>query len=152
MVERTTYQDSGHSPNTDTALLELHRLLAIFLSSKGFAELRTGIGERWEPFGALQVCEDYEITRILLAVAITFRIIDNRKRTYVPPMGSCGILVKNLNNPLISEPLTVREACNKIIHADVIKGDLEDTEDGQVYSNPILYIYGSLNTVQWRRH
>jgi hypothetical protein len=150
MAERPTYQDSGHSPNPDSVLLELYRLLSIFLSSRGFAELRTGIGERWEPIEAIQSCEDDEITRLLLTVAITFRIIDNRKRDYIPPSRSCGILVKNLSNPTSTDPLTVREACNKILHAHVIRGDLDDTSDGQVYLNPIMYLYGPPEDVQWK--
>lgn len=150
MAERPTPQDSGHNPNPETVLLELHRLLAIFLSSRSFAELRTGIGESWEPIEALQSCEEDEITRILLTVAITFRIIDNRKRDYIPPSRPCGTLMKNLNNPATSGPLTVREACNKIIHAHVIRGDLDDTKDGQVYLNPTIYLYGPPGRVQWK--
>jgi hypothetical protein len=150
MAERTTPQDSGHSPNRETVLLELHRLVAIFLSSKSFAQLRTGIGESWEPIEALQACEEGEITRILLTVAITFRIIDNRKRDHVPPIRSCGTLLKNLKYPAISTPLTVREACNKILHADAIRGDLDDTADGQVYLNPVIYLYGPQQPVQWK--
>lgn len=150
MAERPTSQDSGHNPNLDLVLLELHRLLAIFLSSRSFAELRTGIGEGWEAVEALQSCEEDEITRLLLTVAINFRVIDNRKRDYMPPSKSCGTLLKNLRKPTSTSPLTVREACNKILHAQVIRGDLDDTEDGQVYLNPIMYLYGPPEDVQWK--
>lgn len=151
MSELSLPQECGHTPNPDTALLELHRLLAIFLSSKSFAELRTGIGEQWESIEALQACEEYEITRILLAVAITFRIIDNRMRgRTLPPSQTCGTLVKNLHYPTKTTPLTVREACNKILHAQVIKGDVGFTDSGQVYSNPIMYLYGPPEETQWK--
>jgi hypothetical protein len=150
MAECPTPQDSGHNPNPETLLLELYRLLTIFLSSKSLAELRSGNGEGWEFMDELQSCEEAEITRILLAVAITFRVMDNRKKDPIPPQRSCGVLVKNLNCPHASEPLLIREACNKIIHAHLIRGDVEHTKDGQLYLNPIIYLYGPPMNIQWK--
>lgn len=142
----------GHNPNTETVILELHRLLAIFLSSRSFAELREGTGETWEPISHIQQWEDDEITRILLAVAITARVIDDREENKVfDKAGDCGTLSETGTNANPDKPLTLREACNKIIHAQKVRLDLSETEACQSYLNPIIYLYGQkMNGVKWK--
>ena len=52
----------GHHPNTEYLVLELHRLLAMFLASKSFAALRTGIaGETYDPIYQIQAAEEDEL-------------------------------------------------------------------------------------------
>ncbi|MFM0096378.1 hypothetical protein PQQ87_12245 [Paraburkholderia nemoris] len=68
---------AGHLPDAASILVELHRLLAISLASKGFADLvEAGVhdaAELHDPIFALQEVEDSEISRILLAVGIRNR-------------------------------------------------------------------------------
>jgi len=141
----------GHFPNTETALLELHRLLAIFLSSKSFADLRVGEdGEGHDPIYKLQEFEHDEISRILLMLAITARVIDDRE-DYIYDLigGSCGRLQKDVSQALV-EDLPLREACNKIMHARKLRLDVEKNDRGHVYFNPVIYLYGSQAKLEWK--
>lgn len=140
----------GHFPRTETALLELYRLVAIFLASKNFATLRTtplGVGH--DPVYELQEREEEEITRILLVLAITARVIDDREGGVCELVRTnCGKLQKNAS--MQTEDLTLRDACNKIIHAKKVRLDLEEDELGRSYLNPYIYIYGEQGGVEWR--
>ncbi len=129
----------GYRPNTDSLLLELHRLLAIFLSSKGFAELRGDAGNNAHPFDYLQEREEDEITRILLAVAVNARVIDDREQRVFDLFSlDCGVLVESG----VENGLSLRDACNKILHAQKFRFDLSETEARQQYLNPVIYLYG----------
>jgi hypothetical protein len=142
--------NEGHFPNTSNILLELHRLLALFLASKHFAALRTNYpGEGFDPIYKIQEVEEDEITRLLLTLAITARVIDDREDRAFTLVGSnCGQLERQGENKEV-EILDLREACNKIIHAKKIRGDVE--EDGaQTYLNPFIYLYGEQNGTGWR--
>jgi len=141
---------SGHFPNTSNTVLELHRLLSIFLASKNFAALRTNFpGEGFDPIFQIQDVEDDEVTRLLLTLAITARVIDDRQGQILDRVGSnCGKLEKNIGEP-IDEILSLREACNKIIHAKKIRFDVE-VDAGQSYLNPFIYLYGEHNGKNWK--
>lgn len=140
----------GHFPNVSNALLELYRLLTIFLASKNFAALLTNYpGEGLDPFYKLQEVESDEITRLLLSLAITARVIDDREQRVFELIGSnCGELQKDITKTE-SEPLDLREACNKIIHAKKVRGDI-DKVDGQTYLNGYMYLYGEHGKTKWR--
>ncbi|MEO6696721.1 MAG: hypothetical protein ABIN45_01825 [Gammaproteobacteria bacterium] len=144
------FSKEGHRPNTDNAVLELHRLLAVFLASKSFAALRTNFpGEGYDPIYSIQNVEEDEITRLLLNLAITARVIDDRENRTLERFGSsCGQLARNLEDQVI-EVLSLREACNKIIHAKRIRFDVED-DAGQSFMNPIIYLYGEQNGKNWK--
>jgi len=141
----------GHFPKTETALLELYRLVAIFLASKNFAALRKGHpGEGHDPVYELQECEEEEVTRILLVLAITARVIDDREGHVYELVGTdCGTLQRNTSHPA-KETLTLREACNKIIHAKKVRLDMEEDDKGQRYLNPYIYIYGNQGEAEWK--
>jgi hypothetical protein len=140
----------GHFPNTEGTVLELHRLLSIFLASKKFAELCTNYpGEGHDPIYLIQAVEDDEITRILLTLAITARVIDDRENRVFKRLDSnCGRLQKDVDKPKVAV-LDIREACNKIIHAEKIRFDVEEHGD-QKYLNPIIYLYGNQQSTHWR--
>jgi hypothetical protein len=141
----------GHFPKTETALIELYRLVAIFLASENFAALRNGEpGEGHDPVYKLQECEEEEITRILLVLAITARVIDDREgRVYELVGTDCGTLQRNTSRPA-TESLTLREACNKIIHAKKVRLDMEEDHNRQRYLNPYIYIYGNQAEIEWK--
>ena len=141
----------GHFPKTETTILELYRLVVIFLASKNFAAHRNGYpGEGHDPIYQLQGCEEDEITRILLVLAITARVIDDREGHVYEMVGTnCGRLQRNTANPT-SEELTLRDACNKIIHAKKIRLDMEEDGNGQRHLNPFIYIYGEQGGTGWR--
>lgn len=143
----------GHFPNTSNAVLELHRLLSIFLSSRAFAALRNGYpGEGFDPIYKIQEVEEDEITRLLLNLAITARVIDDRQDRIFELAGSnCGQLEKRQKDGSVLnvEVLNLREACNKIIHAAKVRFDIEE-EAGQPYLNPYIYLYGEQNGKSWK--
>jgi hypothetical protein len=140
----------GHFPNTENTVIELHRLLSIFLASRHFAELCTNYpGEGFDPIYRIQEGESDEITRILLSVAITARVIDDREKRVFELVGSdCGTLQKDIKADVI-DVLDIREACNKIIHADKVRFDVDEL-GVQKYLNPIIYLYGNLQGKNWR--
>jgi hypothetical protein len=145
----------GHLPNVSATLVELHRLVSIFLASKSFASLIVAAAghaaELHDPVFQLQQVEEDEISRILLTLAITARVVDdanNRPLNLVA--GACGILVPDTHNPDVSRPLDLREACNKLIHAERRRFDVEHTEEGRPYFMPTLYLYGLRGRTQWK--
>ena len=143
---------TGHFPNTDHTLLEVYRLLAIFLSSKNFADLITNYpGEGFDPIFKMQEGVEDEITRILLNLAIIARVIDDREtRILGSGMYGCGEFQEKIEGATIS-PLGLREACNKIIHANKIRYDVENVNLSTTYLNPYIYLYGtSHNGKEWK--
>ena len=99
--------------------LDLYRLLCCFYASGGFSRLRdTGdfsareLGEVGGEF------EEFEITRLLVSIAASVRVIQDRDRELFKKLKTnCGRLIPDLRHPRKYEPLPLREACNKIIHA-----------------------------------
>ncbi len=150
LISQHPLDKGGYFPNTQNTVLELHRLLSIFLASKSFAELCTHYpGEGFDPIYKIQEVEDDEITRILLTLAITARVIDDREnRVFDIPRSDCGTLRKNMNEQN-DELLGLREACNKIIHAKKVNFDVEEFGVHR-YLKPHIYIYGTQNAVHWR--
>ena len=145
----------GHLPNVPATLVELHRLVSIFLASEGFARLIDAAAghaaELRDPVFKLQQIEEDEISRILLALAITARVVDDaNNRALDLVAGSCGTLVPDTRNPAVSRPLELREACNKLIHAERRRFDVEHTAEGRPYFTPTLYLYGLQGRTQWK--
>lgn len=136
----------GYNPNTQIAVLELHRLVCIFLASRSFADMRDGPTHQIDVIDRLQEHEEEEITRILLAVAITARVIDDVGKGWFDQAGTCG----SLADDGVEVALKFREACNKIIHASKVRFDLEENASGQKYVTPTIFLYGQRNGKEWR--
>lgn len=103
-----------------------------------------------EPILHLQQFEDDEITRILMSSAITARVVDDREGGDLSSLaGPVGLLAEPHDAATV--PLSLREACNKIIHAKKIRFDVENTEEMQPYIKPTIYLYGARsNGGQWK--
>lgn len=126
-------------------VIELHRLLAIFLASRHFAELRDST------IHSIQEVEQDEITRILLTLAVVARTVDDREDRVFELIGSdCGTLQKDIRNTEV-DVLDIREACNKIIHAQTVRGDVIELDDIRFF-NPFIFLRGSLNGKCWLAH
>ena len=151
LIPQEPQRKEGHFPNTDNSIIELHRLLSIFLASRSFAELCINYpGEGFDPIYKIQEVESDVNTRILLSLAITARVIDDREDQVFGLLGSdCGILQKDLSSDVAIDILEIREACNKIIHADKIRFGVEEL-GVQRYLNPIIYLYGNQRGNEWR--
>ena len=129
--------------------LELYRLLSIFYASEKFATINTTNHD--DPVSILLGYQDSEITRILTSSAISARIIDDRDDRYLGEHStSCGQLIPDLNNPNSHIALTLREACNKIIHAIKIHYDITELATGLRYVNPTIYYYGRFKGKEWK--
>lgn len=149
-IPKHSQEKEGHFPNTGNTVVDLHRLLAIFLASRHFAELCERYpGEGFDPIHKIQEVEMDEITRILLNLAVTARVVDDREGRVFELIGSnCGSLQKDLSNQE-TDVLEIREACNKLIHAENVRFDTEEL-GVQRYLNPTIYLYGTLQGKRWR--
>lgn len=66
--------------------------------------------------------ENDSITELLLSTAITLRVLDDREKGSLDCFSRyCGLLQEESKNPPESKCLTIREACNKIVHATEIE-------------------------------
>jgi hypothetical protein len=146
---------ANHLPNVAATLIDLHRLVSIFLASRSFADLiEAPAGHAMEvhnPLFKLQECEEDEISRILLTLAITARVVDDANARLLEIFAlPCGTLVPDIRRPEASEPLGMREACNKIVHATRRRFDVERNANGRPYLVPTLYFYGAQGIREWK--
>ncbi|MEX3917943.1 hypothetical protein AB4Y43_17125 [Paraburkholderia sp. BR10872] len=145
----------AHLPNVEATFIDLHRLLSIFLASRGFADLIEAPAghaqELHDPLFKLQGCEEDEISRILLSLAITARVVDDaHARVLELVAGTCGRLIPDVRNPERSVNLELREACNKVIHAQRRNFDIEHNDNGRQYLTPTIYLYGQQGATEWK--
>jgi hypothetical protein len=107
--------------------MDLYRLLCYFHSSEYLA----GLSE-WDDFCPWQSMreefQDSEIIRILLQTAVAIRFIGSGQAVRDRVDLACinepvvGRFFKDVTNPVAS-PLTLRDACNQLIHAKNITAD-----------------------------
>jgi hypothetical protein len=70
-------------------------------------------------------------------------------------MFACGVLWPNWPKRK-REPLTIREACNKIIHATKIHRDIANPSpfgnpfNPEAYVSPYVYLYGKKDGQDWK--
>ncbi|WP_257251531.1 hypothetical protein ACJ51O_37295 (plasmid) [Burkholderia pyrrocinia] len=146
----------AHLPNIQATYIDLHRLLAIFLASKEFADrIEAAEGhnaELHDPLFILQECESDEISRILLSLAVTARAVDDAHNEVLELVADvCGTLIRDMDRPHEFVALELREACNKIIHADRWNFDVETNDRLRSYLTPTMYLYGrSQNGRNWK--
>jgi hypothetical protein len=111
------------NPNLDGGpfALDLYRLLCMMLADKQIAALVDQLAYTTPPVQELQDrYRSSEIIRILISSAVTLRILfDQHPRAFdTLPHKPCGKLWPRWpEQKRTSELLTLREACNKIIHA-----------------------------------
>jgi hypothetical protein len=142
----------------DTSLVrrELFLLLSIFLADK---PINTRFQHTRIPRLANEQAVE-EITRLLAVTASILRARDDYAMDEVRRSGKhsdwlkelqsqpCGTLQRDINSTDVV-PLTMRVACNKIIHATNFRFDVEgEFEDS--YVKPVLYFYGREKGKEWR--
>lgn len=136
--------------------LDLYRLLACFYASSGYARLRDSAQRDLASAGDLGgAFEESEITRLLVSIAARVRVIQDREREYFKRVKGteCGRLVRDVKHPRTWEPLSWREACNKIIHAKHFHVDLQRVpRNPNDYPplRPIIYLYGTQDRAEWK--
>jgi hypothetical protein len=137
---------SGYPIAAEALDLEIYVLAALFAGSETLANshaLRPGLSWVRATF------EHSEVSRRLLSLAVMLRgQLDTASRPIDAPVGS---LVPDLGQPLQCVPLTLREACNKIIHAELVDlapGKWEHSEVPAL-SNTII-LGGTFHGTEWR--
>lgn len=135
--------------------LDLYRLLCVFYSSASFIKHRAAASE----LADLGVeFEEFEVMRLLVNVAATVRVVSDREKTFFRKLKlSCGQLVTDTATPKSKEPLTLREACNKILHATKFNFDVRFVSiPGDKYFpkqsalRPFVHLYGTKDKVNWK--
>lgn len=126
---------------------DLYRLLTIFGASKTLSQMADSYGG--DSISELMEPELDEIKRIIVTASVTGRIIDDRDDSIIPKDRYCGELIDDLSKPKTIVGLNLREAFNKIIHANKIRTDL-DRENDKPYLLPKLYFYGSKGKKEWK--
>lgn len=157
-TEHEFFRRPGFFFDPNAFRIDLYRLLTCFYSSITFARFGAHIDS--DVVRDLQgEFEETEITRLLVSIAVSSRIMDDRdKRRTEKFTLECGRLIPDLSKPETTEPLTLREACNKIIHASKFNWDAEclDKEDARLpypttrYVSPRMYLYGKKGTQEWK--
>jgi hypothetical protein len=170
MVEETLIAPltQGHQFDGGLFALDVYRLLGIVLSDKQIAALGDEATHHSPPVWQLQDrFRKAEIMRILISSAVALRILldqerDPRdKRFKIASNKQCGELWKNWDRTKRrskgkSKPLTVRDACNKIIHASDIVDDVVwpnpelNPDQVGIYIRPFVYLYGTHKGQDWR--
>ena len=129
--------------------LDLYRLVCYFQTSEYLATLSDG-GDFCPWQGLRDEFQDSEIMRILLQMAVAIRFIgfgqaDQMKSQRDVLEESVGLLFKSVTDSA-PEPLQLREACNKIIHAHNIV--LDSKGSGNPYTHfvkPKIFCYHDFN-------
>lgn len=140
--------NTGFSIDADQVRLDAYRLLTIFLAEERFASLRTGDSDSapdilYNEFARL------EIERLLINIAILVRMTDDASRE--------GRTLDQASNPVVRKltrskgdadvDLLLRDACNKIIHANAVifrktSGEFSWTDKLE----PLIELKGKLNS------
>lgn len=128
------------------------RLLTIFLASENLHSLCNGEYNSGADILA-NTFEKVEIEHLMLQIATLFRSADASARDELTFNPRWNPNVGKLEEPISSQAkdLTLREACNKIIHVreikyEVIKGDYEWNR----FLKPTIYLYGKRQEIRWR--
>lgn len=141
----------GHKPDLGDLRRDIYELLAFFLSSQRIAELEQSsmYGEN-DPVHKFEDLQRDLITKRLISVAVTIRILDDRDpQVFDMFTDYCGTMTKDIKNPMMLSGLGLRDACNKVIHARRVTFDLGTTSSGHVYLHPYLYLEGSERGKPW---
>ena len=128
------------------------RLLSIFLASENLHKLCNGEFDSGADILANEY-EQSETEHLLLQIATLFRSADTSALEEVTFNQRWNPIVGKLEQPIggQAKDLTLREACNKIIHVKEIKYEIINGEyEWTRYLKPTLYLYGQQRNEQWR--
>jgi hypothetical protein len=157
MVEEVPEESlkAGHHFDTGAFLLDLYRLLCMFVGDRRLAEMEA---ESIVIETLRYRYVDSECIRILTSTSAALRIVfdQNEKEFAEISQRSCGELYSNWPKNPNAEVLMLREACNKIIHATKVHRDVMDPDPGYnpnqkgVYLLPYLFLHGTRDGQNWK--
>jgi hypothetical protein len=120
-----------------------YRLLATVYASQRFPHEPI---DTEDPRSLAYLASEFEAeksTHLLLTIAIAVRTTLNRETELADLV--CGELADASG----TKPLTLREACNKVIHAEKIRADVELDGSRVVRQNPIMHLEGEAPGGEW---
>lgn len=138
-------------------LLDLYRLLVMYLADRRVMNLAAGHSGS-SSIDALRNEHLYaETLRILISSAVTLRIAADQYPAIFRSLRrtDCGLLWPNWPKRK-SEVLTIREACNKVVHAKRIHRDIGNPDPFGIHDNPEayvlphVYLYGKKDGQDWK--
>lgn len=135
--------DRGWAFDLKRIQVDLFHLLCFFLAEEKYASTINGDDD---PLWRLASFGEPEMTRILVSSAVIGRVIDDREDRFLPTSSShCGTLDMNGR----SAGLTLREAFNKIIHAESFDLEISDNEEPITPLEPRVFLHGKLGPDVW---
>ncbi len=128
---------SSYVLDKESIRLNAYRLICHFYANKEISR-NSDPDDRDD---AIAIMEDSyffrEMSRLLLEIAISVRVLDDQmktleneselKQTYLSAMQH----VNENYHCMMFDEMSLREVCNKIIHANVVEPHIEEAEDGQ---------------------
>ena len=136
-----SYQFDLHRVHVD-----LFHLLSIVLADEKIAHV---IEDEADPIWDLCSVAETEIARILVTSAVVARIADDQRgHVLLASPDPCGSLCEDTGSQA-TMPLTLREACNKIIHAKQLQLDIKHTTKELYSIMPTVYLLGEKNGKSW---
>jgi hypothetical protein len=122
---------TGHF-TTDTSLIKAgHRLLSCLFASYDYDLLRRD--DDPDPMDDFRQFEEEEISECILTLAAVARISDDELGTLKAIESNFPSGVGVLDEGGKQVPLTIREACNKIIHAKTVQYEFGWTEENPIW-------------------
>jgi hypothetical protein len=137
-------------PKEDVILyLDLYRLISVFGASNYLNKFRSqGEFSHYDMHSIFRKFEYSESSRLLVSIAAQLRnSIDNDVLEKTK-----NIAVGSIKYKKSKKELTLRDACNKILHAEYINFDLKGNPDDIFGSclNSKIYLYGKKDKEEWR--
>jgi len=138
---------NGYPIAAEALDLEIYQLACTVAASGALHRLgKTSRGIRW----LAKMFECSELSRRLIALAVTIRNMDEERWPRNAKGPHVGTLIPDEKQPDSSEPLKLREACNKIVHAqdvDFFPG-VDDMDEDTPISH-IIKLWGSKGGERW---
>lgn len=140
----------AHRPNLDHLRIDLYQLLAVFMASRPIAAAALGSLSLHRELADVGDIERDLATRLLLSIAVTVRVLDDREDGQLEMLSTyVGTLTEDSAELMASGGLTLREACNKIIHAKGVDFAASKSEGEREYLEPFVYFTGSKGRRVW---
>jgi hypothetical protein len=147
---------ANYNLNNKTVLRDLYRLLTVVMADAAIAhECDAG-----DPLVGLRKDFMYdELLHLLVSTAVMNRLHEEHKRAADPALPDAGHLCGRLIPDFLEDPervldLSLREACNKIMHAGDITHEADDYADrsGLIVLPNTLILRGKYNGRHWRTY
>ena len=133
----------GHTVSLRLLRSDLHLLMAVYLASQPIAAIADFDVKRDVSVYKVEDCELESITRLIVSTSINIRVLDDQEENKLDMLSLyCGTLTNDVEKPLSTQGLTLREACNKVIHAITVDFDHGRLETGGTFLHPFLYLRG----------